>query len=187
MKQAIFLFTLLLVGTSFVTGCASRGPGGQGRGGPPGGGMNGRMDMPGGFVARPITLLFTSMDASNDGILDVGELSAGVATEWSRLVGDGSNSIGAILIADWASEALGSPDALPNRLSFDTDLNSQVSEAEFRIGIEREFNTLDKDKNGLLTRSEMVFELPEMRMNMGGPMGGGAGGPGGGGNRPPPR
>lgn len=184
---------LLATASLAVAGCASQGRG-PGRGGPPGsmGGGAARIDMPEGYVARPIALVFTAMERDGNGYISRTEAEDGVLREWRNATHDRGDNLSPSEYNAWAATALGSPDALPSRLSFDTDLDGVISEAEFLSGFRHEFDMLDKNEDDRLSRLEMVFELPQMRMGMGqgmgGGMGGGGRGPGGGsGDRPPPR
>lgn len=188
MPRKLILLSLLFIGTSLVIGGCASGP--KGRGGPGGSGgppqgMRGA-NMPEGYVARPVTLLFATMDTNSDGLVTLAEVRLGAMKEWNRF---DTPKVSPLVLSDWALKTLGASDARPNRLSFDTNLDGQVEKEEFLRGFTREFQDLDKDGDQKLTRAEMVFRLPEMRM-MQGPGGGGGsrgGPPSGGGDRPPPR
>ena len=80
-------------------------------------------------------------------------------------------------MSDWAETALGNPEALPNHIAFDVNLDGQISEEEFRSRLTDEFDRLDRDHDGELTRAEMLMDVP-LRSQ------GGAGGGTGGGGTP---
>jgi hypothetical protein len=191
-RPAALAVSAALLGILFIAGCASRQPprgGPQGR--PPGndsgpGGGGGALTLDGGRVARPVALLFTGMDTDRDYILRQDELAAGIVREWASLPQGAQGNVPAIAIADWAGTALGDPEALPNHLAFDVNLDGQVSETEFRARLTDEFAQLDRDHDGRLTRAEMLRDLPVRGQGQGGgmPSGGMQGGPPGGG-RPP--
>lgn len=192
MSSRLVLLTTLLIGTSIIlVGCASGGRG-PGPGGPAGGMQRRGVDMPEGYVTRPIALVFTAMERDGNGLISRIEAEDGALREWKSATSDRGTTLSASQYNAWAASALGSPDALPSRLTFDTDLDGVISEVEFLAGFRREFEALDKNEDGRLSRLEMIFELPQMRMaqGMGGGMGGGGGGRGpgsGSGDRPPPR
>lgn len=175
-----------LTALSLLGACASqRGP--QGRGGPPPGEQGQmRSELQGGLIAQPVAFLFIESDANRDTILTRGELDTATQTLWQSLQPGESGTIGAIAYGRWAEPHLGAEDALPNRISFDTNLDGAISEPEFAEGLVREFSRLDKNEDGELTRAELLVRIPERQMQPGGNRGG-AGGPGGrGGDRPPP-
>ena len=80
----------------------------------------------------------------------------------------------------------GNPDALPNHIAFDVNLDGQISEEEFRTRLTEEYDRLDRDHDGRLMRAELLMDVPvrEQRSGGGGMQGGGRP-PGGGGGRPP--
>lgn len=173
-----------LAALSLVGACASnRGPQ-PGRGGPPPGADAGmRADLQGGLVAQPVALLFTSIDADANTVLTQAELAAATPSLWRSLDRQTAGNVGAIVYSEWAERHLGAEDALPNRISFDTNLDGAITEAEFTDGLLREFNRLDVNEDTQLTRAELLARMPERQMQPAG----GRGGPGGGdGQRPPP-
>jgi len=140
-----------------------------------------------GVFVKPIGLLFTAMDSNGDTKTSKEELTAGIAAEWARLEGRSS----AAYFMDWSNAALGSTDAFPTFMSFDHDLNGIVTELEFSDRLKQEFASMDKNKDGQVSRDEMLisFEAPRGRQAGGGEQGGrgeGRGGRGGGrgGDRP---
>lgn len=166
--------------TIMLSACASRGPG---HGPPPEGGLGprGGGEMLTGKVAKPIGLLFTSMDVNDDYLITRAELIQGSLTEWQKLDPDQNGEVMPIGLNTWSEKALGGTDVLPNRLSFDTDLNGGVTQLEFLSRIELEFEQLDKDGNDILTRTELLYALPSMKQREGQP----SGAPGGRGAPPP--
>lgn len=191
-RPAALAVSVALLGVLFIAGCASRQPPRNGpRGGPPGDGPGpgggSALTLDGGRVARPVALLFAGMDTDRDYIIAQDELAAAIVREWASLPQGAQGNVPAIAIADWAGTVLGDPEALPNHLAFDVNLDGQVSETEFRTRLTGEFAQLDRDHDGRLTRAEMLRDLPVRSQSQGGgmPSGGMPGGPPGGGGRPP--
>lgn len=181
--------------------CASpKGPGGPG-GGPPGqGGRGGGMMMGGGggelYSARPVALLFVSMDTDHDLFVTRAELDAGIKAEWAHADADKTGEVSGFELIDWSKAVLGNAEAEPSRVTFDTDFSGMITQREFEDGLARAFLAMDKNGDNRLDRSEMlVMARAQMRneepmgggqMQRGGSGGGrGRGGPGGGGGRPP--
>jgi Ca2+-binding EF-hand superfamily protein len=170
-----------------MSGCASA-PRHGGRGGPGGP----RMSAMDGRFARPIALLFVSMDADHDLSVTSTELAEGLKVEWARADKDHNGSLSAFEMSDWCSAVLGDPDATPGRLSLDTDVNGVVSREEFETGLKKEFAALDRNADGKLDRAELLVksaqgDAGEVGGNGQRPSGGqsGGGGRGGGGRHRP--
>lgn len=188
-RPAALAVTSVLLGALLIAACTSRPPPRSGpQGGPPGGASPGGQaaSLNGGQVARPIALLFTGMDTGHDHAIGPAELTAGISAEWARLPVTSRGTVPAVAMSDWAETALGNPEALPNHIAFDVNLDGQISEEEFRARLTDEFDRLDRDHDGELTRAEMLMDVPlRSQGGAGGGTGGGGRPPGGGGGRPP--
>lgn len=162
-----------------VAGCASGPRGGPpgGPGGPGGGAGPGRLQEA--KVARPVAILFTSMDANRDLLVTRDELDAGVEAEFARADVDRSGVITGFEMMDWGKAALGDAEALPDMRAMDSDLNYTVTGLEFATALRHEFDRLDVNGDKVLTRAELLMDAPA-RMQGGG---GGGGAPSGGGQR----
>ncbi|MEM7638470.1 MAG: signal transduction protein [Pseudomonadota bacterium] len=135
-----------------------------------------------GYAAKPIALLFVSMDQDQDARTDDEELLSGIARAWDSL--SLNQPVGALEYGEWSATSLGSPDALPSFIAFDRDLDGRLSELEFEDRLRAEFVELDKDGNGTLERSELIFRIARpSRQQQGGEQGRG----GQEGRRPPRR
>ncbi|WP_300379223.1 hypothetical protein [Henriciella sp.] len=169
-RLLIFFAAALALGA-----CTSSGPGR--RGGPPGGpgdgvsgGQRGGMDDRrggasnlSGPLARPVALLFASMDADQDMLVDRSELAMASDRIWDNLSG-GDSAIKPLDLSSWLVAALGSADAQPSSVAFDTNLNGQISRAEFEARLRAEFEKHDSSGDGQLERSELVFDVPRAGM-----------------------
>ncbi len=170
-----------------ATACASGPPGPPG-GGPPGESPGGR---PGGSlqearIARPIAILFTGMDANRNLVLEKSELEVAIPQEFTRADVDGSGVLTGFEMADWCRLMLGDKEAQPDMRAMDTDINYTVTQQEFATALRHEFERMDKDENGMLTRVELLMDAPRNMMQhdggQGAPPGSGrrGGGPTGG-------
>lgn len=106
--------------------------------------------------AQPIALFFAGLDTNRDKVVTRLELSQGIAADWAALKPSVTNKVGAFKMEDWALETLGSREAYPTRLSFDSNLDNQVSADEFANRLNRTFDDRDKNDDGRLTREELV-------------------------------
>lgn len=110
-------------------------------------------------------LLFVQFDADNDYVTSRAEAEAGARAEWSRASG-GSDKLTPIQFDSWSAKALGGPNLGPYRLAFDSNVNNEITATEFTGAVLAKFEFWDKDKDGRVTRGEMVERLPEMRRPM---------------------
>lgn len=147
---------LVLIGCLGLTACASQPE----RRGPPSDrdGQDRPVRTSGTFV-HPVAILFSAMDVDRDKNVSRGEMEAGAKMEWAQF---GTNP-GAVRLSEWSLDTLGSTDAQPTFMSFDQDFNGVVSETEFIDRLENEFARLDKNRDNILERSEMViaFQAPQ--------------------------
>ena len=178
------LFAVPALATLALAACAG-GPGGGPQGGPPGGELTGSAYRQSVFLSGA-SLLFVQFDKDGDYVTTRAEVDAGAAAEWPRAA-NGATTLSPIAFEAWSAKALGGPNLGPYRLAFDSNVNNEITQAEFTNAIVAKFEFWDKDKDGRLTRAEMTERLPEMRRPDSGP---GQSGqmPGGrppGGGRPP--
>lgn len=108
-------------------------------------------------AVRPIGLLFASMDQDGQIGLDMSELEAGIAREWTVL--NAGVNVSANDYANWSLSVMGSRAVLPNFMSFDKDFNGGLSEGEFERGLKDEFKRADQNKDGRVTRDETVYQI----------------------------
>lgn len=179
---------LLAVSGLIITACASK----PDRRGPERGERGERQQArASGTFMQPIGALFIGMDGNQDKVLTRPELEEGIANEWASFDGNPS----ATYFAQWSEKSLGATDVMPNFLSFDKDFSGVISKNEFSESLTRQFNSLDKNQDGKLERSEMLIAFQarfggrrngngageQGRGRRGTGQGGGRGGRGGGG------
>lgn len=157
------LFALLL-----CTACASQP---ERRGPPPGGERGEARASHSGMVAKPIGLFLATLDSNGDLIVDEAELEAGIPQEWDRL--SGADHASALQFKAWSELALGSNDTLPSFIAFDRDLDGRFTIEDFDRRLRYEFERLDADSSGTLTRSELVSRLSRPSQAAGAAIGGG--------------
>ncbi|GHA97721.1 hypothetical protein GCM10009069_20820 [Algimonas arctica] len=152
MARLTFLTTpAILIALCSLTACAS-GP--KRGGGPQGGGGGGQSS---GVFAHPVGLYFVGHDTDNNRVTTLTELDAGIKMDWAKF---GRNP-SATQFQSWSLNALGSGSAMPTFLSFDTNMNGVITESEFETRLIGEFNRLDKNGDGKLMRSELIFNVQQ--------------------------
>ena len=110
----------------------------------------------GAFLAKPIALVFVSFDGDGDRIVTKQELAASNEAEWRSADFNGDSSVTVFELNQWAELALGSAQARPGRLAFDTDGSGTISIHEFQKHLNLEFDQLDSDHDGQLHRADLV-------------------------------
>lgn len=150
------------IALALLAGGALAQPTPDNRRGPPPAGQPGLPGAPQGPVlsgraAPPIALLFVGFDANGDGRTDRAELDAGEARNFALADTGRDGALGLIELAEWSRIWLGDISALPGRFDFDRDGDDRVSPAEFRAELGRRFAAMDTDKDGALTRNELLL------------------------------
>jgi len=116
--------------------------------------MKSQNDGPVGGAA--LAVLFTSMDRDFDLRVTYDEASEAMAAHWDRIDEDGDGRASIVDISLWSERVLGSPYALPNYTMFDRDQNKEISRVEFMDRLNMEFKKMDQNKDGALSRKELL-------------------------------
>jgi hypothetical protein len=106
-------------------------------------------------VAEPVALAMAGWDADGDARTTRAEMQAGAAKSFAALAG-AAGDLGYLAFADWAERWLGNRSALPSPFELDADADNRITRAEFETGLGRVFDRLDTNKDGALTRAELL-------------------------------
>lgn len=166
MRSSRFPFVTPALILLLCAACASQ----PDRRGPPRGERGNASAAFSGMAARPIGLLFASMDVNQDTLVDEIELASGLSMEWDRL--SSSDSVTALEFEAWSLMALGSAETLPAFITFDPDLDGRFTWDDFSKRVQFEFDRLDTDNSATLSRSELLFRVAAPRQDRGGDSGG---------------
>lgn len=151
MTRLTSLYTpLVILALAGLTACAS----GPKRGGGSGQGGNNQIAA---VSTHPVGLYFVGLDANDDGLTSRTELDAGIKADFAKF---GRNP-SATQFQGWTVKAFGSSSAMPTFLSFDSNMNGVVTESEFETRLIGEFNRLDKNGDGNIARSELIFNVQQ--------------------------
>lgn len=108
------------------------------------------------IVAEPSSVLIAGADADGDARVTRAELDAALARSFAAIDTGGAGSIGYIAFADWAERFLGDRNALPSPFDVDRDGDNRITLDELRARFAALFARLDRDKDGVLTRAELL-------------------------------
>jgi Ca2+-binding EF-hand superfamily protein len=108
------------------------------------------------FVVEPVGMAIAGFDADGDGRTSRAELDAGVRRSFAAIDSGKAGTIGYIAFADWAERWLGDRNALPSPFEVDSDGDNRITLAELQATFARIFARLDVDKDGVVTRKELL-------------------------------
>ncbi|WP_374138366.1 MULTISPECIES: EF-hand domain-containing protein [unclassified Sphingomonas] len=108
------------------------------------------------IMAEPVALFLGATDADGDARVTRAEAQAGVARSFATVETTTPGSIGYIGLSEWAERWLGDRNALPSAYETDTDADNRITLAELSAQIDRTFTRLDRNKDGVLVRSELL-------------------------------
>ncbi len=116
-------------------------------------------------VIRPAALVFASFDENGDYSIDRMEAENGAQTAFGRADRDENGKVSLFELEDWRAMALGSMDALPGNLNFDTDYDNQVSKSEFQATLMGLFERHDLNEDGYVKHNELmqILEVPRRK------------------------
>ncbi|NNE57070.1 MAG: hypothetical protein HKN36_03090 [Hellea sp.] len=116
-------------------------------------------------IIRPAALVFTTFDTDRDYHVTRAEALLGARDAFDRADKDGNGRVSLFELEDWRVAALGSLDALPGNLNFDTDYNNQVFAEEFETALLDLFDRHDEDADATLKHAELmtILEVPRRK------------------------
>ena len=109
------------------------------------------------IFAEPAALFIAACDENGDGRVTQAELNADVVRSYATAEGAATGSIGYIAYADWAQAWLGDRNALPSPFEVDRDGDNRITLAELQARFVQFFVRFDRDKDGVLTRAELII------------------------------
>lgn len=105
---------------------------------------------------EPAAMLIATFDADGDGRVTRAELEAGVRRSFDAIDTARTGKLGYIDFADWAERYLGDRNALPSPYETDRDGDNRISLAELQATLGGFFTRYDRDKDGVVTRAELL-------------------------------
>ena len=107
-------------------------------------------------IVKPASLLITSFNRNHDYVIDRAEFTAGQDQAFQSADSNHDGRLNLFEMENWRLSALGSKDAAPMSMYFDTDFNQVVTKKEFYTAFDALFETSDKDGNNAIAFAELV-------------------------------
>ena len=108
------------------------------------------------ILVEPAAMLLAACDGNGDALVTRPERDACLARAYAIADGAASGRIGYIAYADWAQRWLGDRNALPSPYQVDADGDNRITLPELTARFTALFDRYDANKDGALTRSELV-------------------------------
>ncbi|OWK29475.1 EF-hand domain-containing protein [Sphingomonas dokdonensis] len=105
---------------------------------------------------EPAALLIATFDADGDARVTREEMEDGLIAAFNTIDTAKAGTLGYLAFADWAERFLGDRNALPSPFEVDRDGDNRVSLRELQTRFSEYFTRYDRDKDGLLTRAELL-------------------------------
>ncbi|OWK32399.1 calcium-binding protein [Sphingomonas mucosissima] len=105
---------------------------------------------------EPAAMLIATFDADGDARVTRAELEDGLAASFAAIDTARAETLGYIDFADWAERFLGDRNALPSPFEIDRDGDNRVSLRELQARFSEYFTRYDRDRDGMLTRAELL-------------------------------
>lgn len=119
------------------------------------------------LIAEPVALMIAAFDSDGDAKVTRAEFDAGLRHSFDSADPQRSGSIGYLRYSDWAEQWLGNRNALPSPFEVDTDGDNHITFAELAARFDLFFARFDVNKDGVLTRAELITLRPQVYRPMG--------------------
>ena len=108
------------------------------------------------ILVEPAAMLLAACDANADALVTRAERDACLARAYATADGAAAGRVGYIAYSDWAGRWLGDRNALPSPYEVDGDGDNRISLAELTRRFIALFDRYDLNRDGTLSRAELV-------------------------------
>lgn len=113
------------------------------------------------MIVEPVAMMIAAFDADGDAKVTRAEFDAGLRRSFDSIDTRKAGSIGYIAFSDWSERWMGDRNTLPSPFETDRDGDNKISLEELAARFDSLFTRFDKDKDGVIVRSELVIVRPQ--------------------------
>jgi Ca2+-binding EF-hand superfamily protein len=108
------------------------------------------------IIVEPVAMMIAAFDGDGDGRVTRAEFDAGVRHSFEVIDKGHKGSLSYIDFGDWAQLWLGDRNAIPSPFETDRDGDNRITLAELQERFDSLFTRFDRDKDGVITRAELL-------------------------------
>ncbi|RYG32788.1 MAG: EF-hand domain-containing protein [Burkholderiales bacterium] len=112
-------------------------------------------------IVEPAAMMIATFDSDGDGRVTRAEFGAGLRHSFDSMK-PRDGALGYIGFSDWSERWLGDRNTLPSPFETDQDGDNKITYDELAARFALLFTRFDADKDGVLTRRELVIIRPQM-------------------------
>ncbi|WP_083942906.1 EF-hand domain-containing protein [Sphingomonas soli] len=112
-------------------------------------------------IVEPVAMMIAAFDSDGDARVTRAEFDAGLRHSFES-ANPRDGTLGYIAFSDWSERWLGDRNTLPSPFETDRDGDNRISFGELADRFSLLFARFDTDKDGVLTRRELVTIRPQM-------------------------
>jgi Ca2+-binding EF-hand superfamily protein len=113
-------------------------------------------------MAEPVAVMIAAFDRDGDARVTRAEFDAGLRHSFDAVDAGKAGALGYIAFSDWSERWLGDRNTLPSPFETDRDGDGHITYAELAARFDLLFARFDTDKDGVLTRRELMTVRPQM-------------------------
>lgn len=120
-------------------------------------------------IVEPVAMMIAAFDRDGDAKVTRAEFDAGLRHSFDSIDTEHKGSIGYIAYSDWSERWMGDRNTLPSPFEVDRDGDNRITFAELAERFDLLWTRFDKNKDGVIERSELVtirppaFQMPDRR------------------------
>lgn len=124
-------------------------------------------------MVEPVGMMIAAFDRDGDARVSRAEFEAGLRQTFDSMYTRKTGALGYIAFSDWSERWLGDRNTLPSPFETDRDGDNRITWDELDARFALLFTRFDADKDGMITRKELLTLRPQMfdRDRRGRPMG----------------
>ncbi len=113
-------------------------------------------------MAEPVAMMIAAFDRDGDALVSRAEFDAGLRHSFDSIDTRKTGALGYIAFSDWSERWLGDRNTLPSPFETDRDGDNRITWDEFAARFALLFTRFDTNKDGSLSRSELLTLRPQM-------------------------